>query len=139
MVEINPHIRLNDAELQFSYVRSSGPGGQNVNKVNSKAVLRWNPAASAGLPDAVRARFLSRYGGRLTAEGDVIVTSQRYRDQSRNAADCIDKLRVLLLTVAVAPKKRRPTKPSRASKERRFQSKQVQARKKENRRGKFDD
>ncbi len=139
MLVIAPHIHVDAAELQFTYVRSSGPGGQNVNKVNSKAVLRWNPAASEGLTEAVLTRFLSKYGNRLTVDGDLIVTSQRYRDQGRNTADCLEKLRELLLAVAVAPKKRRPTKPTRAARERRHQAKQVQARKKEGRSGKFDD
>lgn len=138
MLEITPQIGLAEEELRFTFVRSSGPGGQNVNKVNSKAVLRWNPAAS-GLPEPIRNRFLARYRTRLTVEGDLIVTSQRFRDQGRNITDCREKLCELLLTVAVAPKKRRPTKPSRAARERRFQAKQVQSRKKQTRRQTPDD
>src|SRR3954469_17607954 len=94
MLEITSNIAIPDEELHFTFVRSSGPGGQNVNKVNSKAILRWNPATS-GLPEAVRQRFLARYRARLTVTGDMIVTSQRYREQGRNLLDCREKLRGL--------------------------------------------
>jgi protein subunit release factor B len=82
MLFVPPNIRIADDELKFTFVRSSGPGGQNVNKVNSKAVLRWNALASTGLPDAVRQRFITRFGGRLTEHGDLVLTSQRYRDHA---------------------------------------------------------
>src|SRR5438132_7573531 len=98
-------ISIPPDELHFQFAKSSGPGGQNVNKVNSKAVLHWNPTASGGLPEPVRARFLARFGGRLTGEGYLVITSQRNRDQGRNAADCLEKLREMLLAVATAPKK----------------------------------
>ena len=95
-------------------MRSSGPGGQNVNKVNSKAVLRWNVAASPSLPADVRERFLAIHRSRLTGEGELIVTSQRYRDQGRNVADALEKLRAMLDRGRRRPKTRRPTKPSAA-------------------------
>lgn len=133
MLEVNARIRIPLEEFEFSYARSSGPGGQNVNKVNSKATLRWSARQSVSLPPDVRERFLIRFGSRLTNEGDLLITSQRYRDQGRNVDDCLEKLREMLLAVAVAPKKRRPTKPSRAAKERRLESKQQQSRKKERR------
>lgn len=116
-------ISIPQEELNFSYVRSSGAGGQNVNKVNSKAVLRWSFSTSRVLPEAVRERFLQRYGNRLNAEGELIITSDRHRDQGRNAADCIDKLRALIATVWQAPKPRRPTKPTFGSTQRRLQNK----------------
>ena len=116
-------IAIPQEELYFSYVRSSGAGGQNVNKVNSKAVLRWSPGSSSALPDGVRDRFLQRYGNRLSADGELIITSDRHRDQGRNAADCIDKLRALIATVWQAPKPRRPTKPTFGSMQRRLQQK----------------
>lgn len=134
MLVVAPHIQIPPAEFEFTYARSSGPGGQNVNKVNSKAVLRWQVTKSPSLPEAVRARFLAKYGSRLTGDGDLLITSERYRDQPRNIDDCLEKLREMLLSVAVAPKKRKKTKPSRASKERRLDSKKRDSTKKRNRR-----
>ena len=130
---ITPRIRIPLAEFDFSYTRSSGPGGQNVNKVNSKATMRWPVRATASLPADVRARFFERFGSRVTTEGDLIIHSQRYRDQGRNVVDCLDKLRLMLTEVAVAPKKRRPTKPSRASKQRRLEHKRATSAKKQQR------
>ncbi|MBL9084469.1 MAG: aminoacyl-tRNA hydrolase [Planctomycetales bacterium] len=134
MLVVAPHIQIPPAELEFTYARSSGPGGQNVNKVNSKAVLRWQATTSPSLPEAVRTRFLAKYGSRLTVDGELLITSERYRDQPRNIDDCLEKLREMLLSVAVAPKKRKKTKPSRASKERRLDSKKRDSTKKQNRR-----
>jgi ribosome-associated protein len=137
LLQITPQIQIAESELQFTYARSSGPGGQNVNKVNSKAVLRWRPGESA-LPAPVRARFLARHGGQLTTEGDLIVASQRYRDQGRNIDDCREKLAALIRAVAVPPKRRRPTKPTKASQERRIASKQVRSQRKAGRSTRFD-
>ncbi|MEX0586113.1 MAG: alternative ribosome rescue aminoacyl-tRNA hydrolase ArfB [Pirellulales bacterium] len=134
MLVVGRRIRLPLTELTFTYVRSSGPGGQNVNKVASKAVLRWQPATSGGLPEDVRERFLRRYDSRLTNAGELILTSDRYRDQGRNTADCLDKLRAMLAAVADPPKPRKRTKPSRASVERRLKSKQRAGAKKQGRR-----
>ena len=135
---INSRLRIALAELEFTFVRSSGPGGQNVNKVNSKAVMRWNVAASPSLSEAVRQRFRAKFGHRLTKEGELLLSSQRYRDQQRNLDDCLDRLRTMLLEVASPPKKRKPTKPSRASKERRLQEKRVTSEKKQRRQRGFD-
>lgn len=121
-------------EFEFTYVRSSGPGGQNVNKVNSKAVLRWPLAENLSLPVDVRHRFQAKYANRLTTSGDLLLTSQRFRDQERNSADCLEKLREMILSVAVKPKARRPTKPTRASKKRRQEAKQAHSQKKQQRR-----
>ncbi|MGC3968877.1 MAG: alternative ribosome rescue aminoacyl-tRNA hydrolase ArfB [Pirellulales bacterium] len=115
-------------------MRSSGPGGQNVNKVNSKAVMRWRATTSPSLPEGVRARFLAKYGSRLTGEGELVVMSERYRDQPKNVDDCLEKVREMLLSVAIAPKKRKATKPSRAAKQRRLDSKKRDSTKKQNRR-----
>ncbi|MEI8359551.1 MAG: alternative ribosome rescue aminoacyl-tRNA hydrolase ArfB, partial [Deltaproteobacteria bacterium] len=90
-------------ELEIRFVRSSGAGGQNVNKVNTKAVLRWPVASSAALPSDVHARFLERFATRITLAGDVVLSSDRYRDQGRNVADCLEKLRAMIAAVASAP------------------------------------
>ena len=131
MLVVNSRIRIPESELQWSFARSSGPGGQNVNKVSSKAVLRWQVTDSPALPEDVRARFLSRYRSRLTTDGALVITSQRYRDQPRNIDDAKDKLAAMIAAVAVAPKKRKPTKPSRAAVARRLESKQAKSRKKQ--------
>jgi ribosome-associated protein len=114
-------------ELEIRFVRSSGPGGQNVNKVSTKAVLRWRPAESRALPAAVRARFGERYARRLTKEGEVVLTSDRFRDQGRNAADCVGKLQAMVDRVAEEPRVRRKTRPTRAARERRLETKRRRA------------
>jgi ribosome-associated protein len=134
MLTISPRIQIPLEEFDFSFARSGGPGGQNVNKVNSKAVMRWAATTSPSLPEDVRRRFVTKYTSRLTAEGELIVTSQRYRDQSSNIEDCLEKVREMLVTVAVAPVPRRPTKPSRAANIRRTEEKRDHSRKKQQRR-----
>ena len=123
MLEINDHIRIPEEEFSWSFVRAGGPGGQNVNKVSSKAVLRWNVGASPSLPDDVKARFLAGQHRRITGEGDLVLTSQRYRDQDRNRQDCLEKLRDLVVRATVVPKARKKKKPSRAARERRLAEK----------------
>lgn len=123
MVEINEHIRIPDHELHWSYVRASGPGGQNVNKVASKAVLRWDLLGSPSLPADVKQRLRARHHQRITTAGELILSSQRFRDQGRNAADCLDKLRSMVLEAARPPKRRRPTKATRGSHEARLRLK----------------
>src|SRR6478736_1219361 len=99
-LRINPQISIPRSEICFTFVRSSGPGGQNVNKVASKAVLRWDAAGSQTLPQDVKARFLAQQHHRLTTLGELVLTSQRYRDQERNRQDCLDKLRGFLQQAA---------------------------------------
>lgn len=134
-LEVTARITLSEEELRFSFARSSGPGGQNVNKVNSKATLRWNPSASPALPEDVRARFLARYASRLTNEGELLITSQESRDQPKNIAICLEKLRIMIAGVLTAPKKRRPTKPTKGSKQRRLTAKKQRSEVKAGRRG----
>src|SRR6266566_211967 len=114
MLDVAPNIRIPLDAFQFTFVRSAGPGGQNVNKLNTKAVLRWPVATSPHLPEAVRARFAAKYANRLTGGGELVLTSQRFRDQSRNRADCLEKLHDMLLSVATAPVKRKRTRPTLA-------------------------
>jgi len=139
MFEITAQLRIPDGELQWSFVRSGGPGGQNVNKVASNAVLRWNLAASASLPDPVKARFRSQQRNRITVDGDLIVTSQRYRDQERNKEDCLEKLRHMILQATLIPKPRKPSKPGRAARERRLQTKRHRSDIKKSRRRAMDE
>jgi len=139
MLIVNSRIQIPESELEWTFARSSGPGGQNVNKVASKAMLRWKVAASETLPVEVRQRFLARYGSRLTTEGELVISSQRYRDQPRNIDDAKEKLRAMIVTVLVPPKKRRPTKPSRSSVAKRLEKKQAQSQKKQRRRAPRED
>lgn len=134
MLVINSQLQIPLGEFHFTFSRSSGPGGQNVNKLNTKATLRWAVVQSASLPDDVRARFLQQYRTRITSEGDLVMTSQRFRDAGRNAGDCLEKLRQMLSAVAQPPKARKATKPSRASKRRRLEDKRKQSQKKQFRR-----
>jgi ribosome-associated protein len=127
MFIVNERIVIPESEFAWSFVRAGGPGGQNVNKVASKAVLRWNAAGTPSLPDEVKARFLARNRSRITTEGDILVTGQRFRDQEKNRQECLDKLRAMILEALVVPKKRRATKPTKASKKRRVQAKRHRA------------
>src|SRR5215472_10503959 len=113
MLDINDRIRIPEEEFSWSFVRSGGPGGQNVNKVASKAVLRWNLAASPSIPEPVKNRLRTLQRRRVTREGELVLSSQRYRDQGRNVEDCLDKLREMVLAATHVPKPRRATRPSR--------------------------
>jgi ribosome-associated protein len=123
MLKINERISIPLNEFQWEFARSGGPGGQNVNKVNSKAVLRWTVSTTPSLPEPVRARLLKAVAARLTGEGELLITSQLTRDQGRNMEDCLEKLRAIVLAAATPPKARRPTRPTLASKVRRVEAK----------------
>lgn len=131
MLSVNQNIEIPETEFDFSFARSGGPGGQNVNKVNSRAVLHWDVTNTESLPAGVKERFLARYRNRVTTEGVLVLQSQRYRDQGRNVADCLEKLREMICNVAMPPKRRRPTRPTRGSKQRRLKDKRVRAEKKQ--------
>ena len=134
MLVVNSRIRVPLEELAFTYARSGGPGGQNVNKVNSKAVLRWRVVANTSLPPDVRGRFLSKFASRLTTDGDILITSTETRDQQTNAQNCLDKLREMLLSVAEKPIPRKKTKPTLGSKRRKRAAKSERSQKKQGRR-----
>ena len=134
MLEVAPGLVIPKREFTFQFARSGGPGGQNVNKVNTKAVLRWNVVESPSLPGAVRHRFLSRYKNRINDDGELVLSSERYRSQSRNCEDCLEKVREMVAAVRLPPKVRRKTKPTRAAKARRMDSKKRQSQKKQSRR-----
>jgi ribosome-associated protein len=137
---VNRTIRIPRSEFSFTFVRSSGPGGQNVNKVASKAILRWPVAATESLDAGVKQRFLDQYGKRITVEGDLLITSQRFRDRLKNIDDCLDKLGQMIDSVARPPVRRKKVKPTRASRERRLRQKRDRSTRKESRRRpKFDE
>jgi ribosome-associated protein len=115
MSVLNQPIRIPEGELRWSFARSGGPGGQNVNKVASKAVVRWDLMGSSSIPDDLKPRLRARLGRRLTQEGVVIVSSQRFRDQDRNRRDCLNKLHELIQLAAARPKLRKPTGPTRSA------------------------
>jgi ribosome-associated protein len=121
-------------EISFSYARSGGAGGQNVNKVSSKAVLRWPVRTSTRLPAGVHRRFLERFAHRLTGDGELLLVSSRFRDRGRNVADCVERLRAMLAEVARPPRPRKPTRPSGGSVESRLAAKRLRSRKKQTRR-----
>jgi ribosome-associated protein len=123
MLVVNAAIAISDDEFHWSYARSGGPGGQNVNKVSSKAVLRWNVAATPSLPDHVKTRLIALNQKRMTATGDLLIAGQRFRDQERNRQDCLEKLADMIRDAATLPKARRATKPTKGSHRRRLADK----------------
>jgi ribosome-associated protein len=131
MFHVHPRVQIPLAEFRWTFARSSGPGGQNVNKVNSKVTLHWPVKSSPSIPDDVRERFVAKYRKRINSEGELVLHSQRYRDQGKNVTDCLEKLSQLLLDVVTPPKRRIATRPSRAAKQRRVDEKKSRGQKKE--------
>lgn len=134
MLVINSTISIPMSEFDISYARSPGPGGQNVNKVNSKVILRWDVTNTKRLPEHVRKRFLVQWRTRVTKSGHVVIHSHRFRDQPRNYADCLNKIREMIRAATVVPKKRKVTKPSAGAKRRRLESKKQNSQRKQRRR-----
>ena len=134
LIPINCYLFLDDSEIEESFVRASGPGGQNVNKVSSAVQLRFDLSGSRSLPQDLRERLARLAGRRLTRDGVIVIIAQRYRTQERNRQDALDRLVALIRRAAAPPTPRRPTKPSRAAKERRLEAKARRAAVKQQRR-----
>ncbi len=130
MLRITPTCWLDSSEISFTFVRSPGPGGQNVNKLATAALLRLNIAHSASLPETVRARLLQVLRPRLTQQGDLIIKASRYRTQERNRQDALERLLHLLQHAATPPKPRRKTRPTRSSVQERLTRKKQQGQRK---------
>jgi ribosome-associated protein len=127
MIRITPHIAIEDSEIEERFIRASGPGGQNVNKLASAVQLRFDAAHSPSLPDGVRARLIGLAGKRVNAAGVLVIEAKRYRTQARNRADALDRLTKLIARASEKPRRRRKTKPTAASKERRIEAKRQRA------------
>ncbi|HJW42185.1 MAG TPA: alternative ribosome rescue aminoacyl-tRNA hydrolase ArfB [Rhizomicrobium sp.] len=138
-LKVTSTISIPDSELEEHFILSSGAGGQNVNKVASAVQLRFDVLHSPSLPDDARVRLLKLAGHRLTKDGVLIVTARESRDQIRNREIARTRLAELIRRATFVPKKRKPTRPSRASKERRIESKKRDARTKQQRAKRFDD
>jgi ribosome-associated protein len=134
MIEITPSLHLDENELQFDYVRASGPGGQNVNKVSTAVQLRFDVLNSPSLPGEVRHRLLHLAGKQVTGEGMLIIEARRFRSQEQNRQDAVDRLARLIQRAAERPKVRRPTRPTAASRQRRLESKKRRSALKQSRR-----
>ena len=134
MIQVTPQLYLDDSEIKITFIRSPGPGGQNVNKLATAAQLRFNVPHSPSLPEDVRLRIVAKLGNKLTPEGDIVIKATRYRSQERNKFDAIDRLISILQNAMHVPKKRKKTKPTKASKEKRLNDKKLHGEKKASRR-----
>jgi len=137
-MRITAGLTIPDEELSWSFARSGGPGGQNVNKSNTRAVLHWNLAANTTLPAGVRERLRALSRNRLTTNGELVIQSQTHRSQERNRQACLDKLCQLVRQAATPPRLRQATQPTHRSQHRRLQAKRRHSHRKEQRRQSFD-
>ena len=137
-IVITPHLSIDEGLISERFTHASGPGGQNVNKVASAVILRFD-AKQATLPFEIHARLEALAGSRLTKDGAIIIRASQYRDQQRNREDARERLIALLREAATLPKKRRPTRPTRSSKEKRLEKKKTHSRLKQRRSKRFDD
>jgi ribosome-associated protein len=125
MIRITPAIALSDDEIKFSFIRASGPGGQNVNKVATAVQLRFDIGRSPSLSEPVRRRLTTLAGKRVSSDGILVIAAQRFRSQERNRHDALSRLIALVREAAQPPKARKPTRPTRASRLRRLESKRL--------------
>ena len=139
MIRINAAIAIDEREIEESFLRSPGPGGQNVNKLETAVQLRFDVRRSPSLPEPVRRRLELLAGQRLTKDGVLILTARSHRTRERNRADALQKLVELIRKATVAPRPRRPTRPTKASKERRLETKERRSRNKQLRQTRLDD
>jgi ribosome-associated protein len=123
MLQVAPGITIDDSELEERFVRSSGPGGQNVNKVSTSVQLRFDVARSASIPDDVRQRLIAIAGSRMTTDGVLVIEARRFRTQAGNREDARERLIELIRQAMVKPKRRRKTRPTAGSLERRLETK----------------
>ncbi|WP_375459092.1 alternative ribosome rescue aminoacyl-tRNA hydrolase ArfB [uncultured Enterovirga sp.] len=128
MIAVTPRIQLHDDEIGETFVRASGPGGQNVNKVSTAVELRFDAAGSPNLPDGVKLRLRGLAGRRMTQDGVIVIDAQRFRTRERNRADALERLVELIRAATIVPKVRRPTRPTLGSKERRLVGKEKRGR-----------
>jgi ribosome-associated protein len=127
LIPITPRLRIDESELDESFIAASGPGGQNVNKVATAVQLRFSLAKNLTLPDGVKARITTLAGRRLNQEGEIVITANRFRTQLQNRADARERLFEIIRAAAVAPVFRKPTRPTKASKTRRLEAKSHRA------------
>jgi len=133
MLQVTPHIAIEESEIEERFVRSSGPGGQNVNKVSTAVQLRFDVEHSPSLDDRVRRRLRALAGSRLTADGVLVIEARRHRTQAQNREDARERLIELVREAAKKPTKRRPTRPTRAAHERRIEGKRQRSERKQSR------
>ena len=137
MIPINSAITLTDAEIELTFSRSQGPGGQNVNKVNSKVTIHWDLKHSTSIAAFIKRRIQSKHSNRINNDGKLVLSSQQHREHHRNREDCFQKLRIIIVDALKQRKARKTTRPTRASKQRRLNTKKKHSHRKSMRQQRF--